>query len=96
MIFNTSSTNGSTPLPPNYSRPNQAPAPQPAGTPSEQLSTIHAENLRAALARTPEIRPEVVERARGLSADPLYPPRQIIEDVARLITASEDPSEQED
>ena len=95
MIFNTSSTNGSTPVPPHYSRPGQAAArPQPEAT-SEQLSTIHAENLRAALDRTPEIRPEVVERARGLAADPLYPPRQIIEDVARLITSSPDLSSEE-
>lgn len=95
MIFNTSSTHGSTPLPPSFSRPAQAGARQPEST-GEQLSTIHAENLRAALTRTPEIRPEIVERARGLASDPLYPPRQIIEDVARLITDSPDLSTAEE
>lgn len=95
MIFNTSSSHGSTPLPPNFIRSAAQSGPRQPISTGEQLSTIHAENLRAALDRTPEIRPEVVERARGLAADPLYPPRQIIEDVARLITDSPDLSSQE-
>lgn len=95
MISNTSSPNGFTPLPPITSRASRT-VTQRSDSAGEQLSTIHAENLRAALTRTPEIRPEVVERARGLAADPNYPPRQIIEDVARLITMSGDPSIREE
>ncbi len=60
---------------------------------SESLSTEHAEGLRAALAETPAIRTEVLEHAQALAVDPSYPPLQIIERVAKLLSASQDPSE---
>ncbi len=49
--------------------------------------------LRAELARQPEIRPEVVERARRLAADPDYPPTEVIRHVAGQILGSPDLSE---
>lgn len=51
--------------------------------------------LRQSLADLPEVRPEVVEKGRRLVVDPNYPPRAIIEDIARLIVRSRDLSSQD-
>jgi hypothetical protein len=68
-----------------------------ASTPREDsLNTTHANDLKAALARTETLRPEVVERASHLAVDAKYPPLQIIEQVASLLAASHDPSEEQD
>lgn len=42
------------------------------------------EALRQALARTPEVRPEVVDRARSLANNPNYPPEEIVRRLAQL------------
>ena len=47
-------------------------ATEPAGT-SETETTSRKERLAAALANEPEIRPEMLERARQLASDPNYP-----------------------
>ena len=60
----------------------------------DQFKSAQAEQLREALARTPEIRPEVVERGRQLAADPSYPPPEILHKVAAIILNSPDPSEE--
>lgn len=57
------------------------------------MSTEHAAFLRSELERQPEIRPEVVERARGLAADPNYPPHAVLQHVAAQILAAPDLSE---
>jgi hypothetical protein len=57
------------------------------------VSTEHAAFLRSELERQPEIRPEVVERARALAADPSYPPVEIMRHVASQILAAPDLSE---
>jgi len=49
--------------------------------------------LRGALERQPAIRPEVVERARALMADPGYPSLEVIKSVAAQIVAAPDLSE---
>jgi hypothetical protein len=49
--------------------------------------------LRVELLRQPEIRPEVVERARALAADPNYPSPSINQALARLILDAPDQSE---
>ncbi len=68
-----------------------------ASSPREDsLSTANANDLKAALARTDTVRPEVVERASHLAVDMNYPPRQIIEQVASLLAASHDLSEEQD
>lgn len=88
MISNTSSTHGTPPVPVPPDRARRAAAtPAPAG---DSLSTGNVQRLQAALAATPEIRPEMVEHGTKLAVDPNYPPREIIEDVARLIVESED------
>jgi hypothetical protein len=60
---------------------------------TDQISTENAEFLRAELKRQPEIRPEVVARARELAADPSYPPREALRSIAEQILGSPDLSE---
>lgn len=62
---------------------------------ADQISTENAQFLRAELERQPEVRPEVVARARALAADPSYPPTETIRNVAAQILASRDLSEDE-
>lgn len=59
----------------------------------DQLSTENAAHLRDALLRQPEIRADVVERARGLAADPSYPTIDILKQVGAVILNSTDLSE---
>lgn len=66
---------------------------RPAAPRSDQISTEGAAFLRAELERQPEIRPEVVERARALAADPSYPPVEVLRHVAEQILNSPDLSE---
>jgi len=61
----------------------------------DQISTESAAFLRAELQRQPEVRPEVVERARALAADPNYPPQEVLREVAQQILNSPDLSEDE-
>ncbi len=60
---------------------------------SDQISTDNASFLKSALASQPEIRPEEVERATALAADPSYPSTSILRSVASQILASPDLSE---
>lgn len=57
------------------------------------ISTESAARLRTELARQPEVRPEVVARAKELAADPTYPPSAIVRAVALQILAAPDLSE---
>jgi hypothetical protein len=59
-----------------------------------QISTENAEFLRLELQRQPEIRPEVVARARALIKDPSYPPMDLLRSIAGQILASPDFSEE--
>ncbi|MGH8018563.1 MAG: hypothetical protein ACREIA_09770 [Opitutaceae bacterium] len=52
----------------------------------DQLSVGASSKIRQALDQIPEIRPEVVERGRQLAADPNYPPREVVQKIASLIT----------
>jgi len=60
---------------------------------SDQLSTESAAFLHSELARQPEIRPEVVERARALAADPNYPSRDVLKNIGAFLLNSADLSE---
>ena len=73
--------------------PASSAAAQPPVPTSESLSTEQTEALRQALARTPEIRPEMVARGQALAADPGYPPPAIIRQISGLIVNSQDASE---
>ena len=59
----------------------------------DQLSTDSAAHLSEALARQPEVRPEVVERAKALAADPNYPSTETLRKVGEMILNSPDLSE---
>ena len=60
-----------------------------------QLSASNLAVLRSELSRQPEIRPEVVARARALAADPEYPRIEILQVVAQQILRAPDLSELE-
>jgi hypothetical protein len=68
--------------------------PSSTGPARDTLDTTASTALREALAALPEARPEVVEKGRALAVDANYPPRAIIEDLARLFVKSQDPSNQ--
>jgi hypothetical protein len=94
MIHSTSNSH-SLPggLPPVGGKPAGTPAPVAANR--DTLDTTASTSLREALAALPEARPEVVEKGRQLAADANYPPRVIIEDIARLFVQSQDLSNQD-
>jgi hypothetical protein len=62
---------------------------------SDQISTQSATFLKTALGSQPEVRPEVVARARALAADPGYPSASIMKSVAGQILAAPDLSDDE-
>jgi hypothetical protein len=93
MISSTSSTDRT-------ARPDLTPASgqaseRPYKPRPDQISTESAAFLRGALQRQPEIRPEVVARARALAEDPNYPPAEVLRSVAEQILNSPDLSESE-
>ena len=93
MISSTSSTDRT--ARPDLASAVGSSAGRPAAPRPDRMSTEQAAYLRSALQRQPEIRPEVVERARALAADSNYPPRDVIRNVARQILNSPDLSEDE-
>ena len=96
MITNTNNL-GSVPTPANVStRPSMPRAELPQALASnDSLSTEHAARLKAALAQTPALRPEVMERASPLAKDPGYPSAAIMGKIGRLLAQSKDLSLQE-
>jgi hypothetical protein len=74
-------------------------ASQPANRASvqkpDQISTESASFLKASLSSQPEIRPDVVARAKELAADPSYPSSAIMKNVAAQIIGAPDLSEDE-
>ncbi|HWL16859.1 MAG TPA: hypothetical protein VNR00_14725 [Opitutus sp.] len=70
-------------------------APRPLKPRPDQLSTDSAAFLRSELQRQPEVRAEVVERARALASDPNYPSREVLKHVGAAILTSPDLSEDE-
>jgi uncharacterized membrane protein len=71
----------------------QASTPKVEADSGERLSSANTQALREALNNSPEIRPEVVARGKALAVDPNYPPREIIEGLAKLMIESRDASE---
>ncbi len=69
------------------------PAQRQATQRPDQLSTDNAAFLRSELARQPEVRPDVVERARALASDPNYPSVETLKKVGAMILNSPDLSE---
>ncbi len=61
--------------------------------PTDQIHIDKAGVLRTSLQQVPEVRSEVVERARALAADPAYPSDDIIRQISAAIVNSPDLSE---
>lgn len=61
--------------------------------PIDQIHIDKASALRSNLQQVPEIRPEVVERAKALAVDPSYPSDGIIHAISKAIVNSPDLSE---
>ena len=68
-------------------------ASRPSGARTDHVSVERIAFLRAELLRQPEIRSEVVERARALATDPNYPLPAMNLALARLILSAPDHSE---
>jgi hypothetical protein len=66
---------------------------RPASVRPDQFSSRSAACLKAALDGQPAIRPDVVERARALAADPAYPSAAVLQHVARQILDAPDLSQ---
>jgi hypothetical protein len=67
-----------------------------ARTPLKPIDQVHidkASTLRTSLQAVPEVRPEVVQRARALAADPAYPSDGVISQISKAIVNSPDLSE---
>ena len=64
------------------------PPPPPAADVSSPVSSQPA-TFVAQVAAQPTVRPEQVERAKQLLSSPNYPPRAIVESVAKLIADSQ-------
>jgi hypothetical protein len=92
MIDSTSSFDRASRIP---SVPGDTPAPGSGRQVqiTDRLQTDKAEQLSAALASQPEIRPDVVARGQLLAADPSYPSAAVISRVAAMIVNSPDLSE---
>ncbi|MDD5348989.1 MAG: hypothetical protein PHQ12_02140 [Chthoniobacteraceae bacterium] len=43
------------------------------------------DNLMQALRNQPDVRPEMLERAKQLAADPGYPPKDVIDAIANIL-----------
>jgi len=56
----------------------------------DKLSSASTDTLRQALAQTDEVRPNMVAHGKALAIDPSYPPRVIIDSLAKLMIASRD------
>ena len=72
------------------------PTPPDRGPAPDRFSPENSAALQSALQQQPAIRPEVVARARELAADPSYPSKEILGQVAKVILNSPDLSEQAD
>jgi hypothetical protein len=60
---------------------------------ADNFSAEQSAALREALARQPDIRPEVVARGRALAADPSYPSPEILRKVSAAILSAPDLTE---
>lgn len=87
----TPSSSSSPGLPPAVSLGQRRPAgPAASPTAAESLSTTRHAQLQASLARSPEVRAEVVVHGVQLAADPSYPSRDVITHVAERLTGAPD------
>lgn len=70
--------------------------PAPKSQVSDRFSPENSQALQTALKNHPEVRADVVARAKALAADPSYPSPAILRQVGQAILNSPDLSEQAD
>jgi hypothetical protein len=92
MIQSTSSADRAV-RPDTATNASQAPFRQEAPKP-DRIALETAAFLRSELARQPEIRPDMVARARVLAADPAYPHSEALKKIAEQILNAPDMSEE--
>ncbi|HYG21643.1 MAG TPA: hypothetical protein VEH04_02590 [Verrucomicrobiae bacterium] len=51
----------------------------------EDAAVLQSDSLQAQLKAAPDVRPEVVEKAKMLVADLQYPPEQVLRSLAHLL-----------
>jgi hypothetical protein len=73
-------------------KPPPAPAQRPPET--DRMSAASRESLQTALRQQPEVRPDVVSLGQKLAVDANYPPREIIQQLSKMLIAMNDLSEQ--
>jgi hypothetical protein len=66
-------------------KPAASPPPQPGRPTEDSVRTEEKQKLMEAMRNQPETRPEEVERGRSLAADPEYPSRDVLAEVARKL-----------
>ena len=90
MIHSTSPSNRpSAPINADVNRQTRVASAAASG--QDQIYSGASAHIKAELARHPEIRTEVVERARHFVDDSSYPPREVIDSIAReLLTKVSD------
>ena len=86
---------GNHPAQPNFRLVSSSPVRRSRPPGSAELSARNVAVLRSELSRQPEVRPEVVARARALAADPDYPRIEVLRIVAQQILRAPDLSELE-
>lgn len=74
----------------------QAKTPAAGGPAADRFSPEQTAALKTALQSQPEVRPEVVARARALAADPAWPGPEVLRSVASTIVSSPDLLDQAD
>ena len=96
MIHSTSNLHGYNRMDPvALSVAKQPPTPSTDTESGERLSSANTQALREALNNSPEIRSDVVAKGKALAVDPNYPPREIIEGLAKLMVETRDAAESE-
>jgi hypothetical protein len=64
----------------------EKPVSRPVAAASEDTAVFQAAvQVRQTLREVPDVRPEIVERARRLVGDPGYPPRETLQKIATLL-----------
>ena len=66
---------------------------RPEPTASDAAECTTTDSLRSRLERTPDVRPEAVERGRALVNTTTYPPQETMARIARLLAIGLDESD---
>ncbi|MCF7668395.1 MAG: hypothetical protein K9N48_01300 [Verrucomicrobia bacterium] len=65
-----------------------------AKAPKDFVDFGHAQALEQSLRETPDVRPEMVQKAREVYGDPGYPPEEIVQRLSLLLASELDRSDE--